>query len=149
MAKRYVVNLTADESEAIEQLLKRERLSGEKRQRANILLKANEGLTDEEIADVLEVGVATVERVRKRCVEQGIEACLERKARETPPRPRKFDGETEAKLVQIACSAPPAGRVRWTLDLLVDRLVELKVFDEVSASSVQRVLKKTKLSPGW
>jgi transposase len=149
MAKLHIVNLTSDESEALEQLVRRDRVSGLKRQRASILLKANEGLTDEEIADELDVGVATVERVRKRCVERGVEACLDRKPQATPSCPRKFDGETEARLVHLACSEPPPGRVRWTISLLGDRLVELKVFEKVSASSVQRVLKKTKLSLGW
>jgi len=148
MAKRYFVNLTSDEIEGLDQLLKRERLSGEKRQRASILLRANEGLTDEEIADELAVGVATVERIRKRCVERGIVACLERKAHANPSRPRKFDGAAEARLAQIACSSPPEGRVRWTLSLLADKLVALEVFEEVSKSSVQRVLKKTKSSLG-
>jgi transposase len=146
--KRYVVNLTADERASLRDLLKRKRLSAVKRQRAMILLKADEGLTDEEIAEDLEVGRATVERVRQRCVERGIEGAVERKTQENPSRPQKFDGAAEAKLIQIACSSPPEGRSRWTLSLLSDRLVELKVFDSVSKSAVQRVLKKTSSSPG-
>jgi transposase len=118
-----------------------------KRQRAMILLKADDGLTDEEIAEDLQVGRATVERVRKRCLERGIAEALERKAQENPSRPRKFDGASEAKLVQIACSSPPEGRAHWTLSLLGDRLVELKVFDSISKSSVQRALKKNDLKP--
>lgn len=149
MAKLYVVNLTPDENAALEELVKRDRVSGLKRQRASILLKANQGLTDEEIADELEVGVATVERVRRRCVEQGIEACLDRKPQSNPSRSRKFDGESEARLVQLACTEPPPGRARRTISLLGSKLVELKVFETVSKSSVQRVLRKTKLSLGW
>jgi transposase len=106
-----------------------------------ILLKADDGLTDEEIAEDLGVGRATVERVRERCVERGVAATIERKAQENPSRPRKFDGASEAKLV-LACSSPPEGRAHWTLSLLSDRLVELKVFDSISKSSVQRALKK-------
>ena len=143
MKKRYVVNLTAEERDSLAELVKRARVSGLKRQRASILLKADDGQTDQEIADDLDVGVATVERVRKRCAERGIAACLDRKKQEKPSRPRKLDGATEARLVQIACSAPPAGRARWTLTLLADRLVELKVFSAVSVSTVQRALKKT------
>src|ERR1035441_8693301 len=125
MRKRYLVNLTVDEHAALTQLVQRERVSGLKRLRASILLKADEGLTDQEIADDLEAGVATVERVRKRCCERGLEAALERKRQDSPSRPRKLDGASEARLVQIACSAPPAGRARWTISLLAARLVEL------------------------
>jgi transposase len=148
MKKRYIVNLTADERDALTQIVKRERVSGLKRLRASILLKADEGLTDQEIGDELEAGLATVERVRKRCCERGLEASLERKPQDNPSRPRKLDGASEARLVQIACSEPPKGRARWTISLLADRLVELEVFDSVSPSTVQRALKKTRPSAG-
>jgi len=148
MRKRYIVNLTAGERQALTELVSREKVSGVKRLRANILLKADEGFTDQEIADDLGAGVSTVERVRKRCAERGIVASLDRKPQDRPPRPRKMDGESEARLVQIACSSPPEGRVRWTVSLLADKLVELQVFDSVSASTVQRALKKTKSSRG-
>src|SRR3979490_2402724 len=114
MEKRWIVNLTAGEHSALEQLVRRERVSGLKRQRASILLKADDDLTDQEIADELEVGLVTVERVRKRCIERGVEACLERKPQENPSRPRKLDGASEAQLVRLACSSPPKGRSRWT-----------------------------------
>lgn len=148
MKKRYIVNLTRDERASLEDIAKRQRVSALKRQRALIVLRADDDLTDAEIAEDLEVGRATVERVRRRCVERGIAGALDRKAQENPSCPRKFDGASEARLVQIACSAPPAGHVQWTLSLLRDRLVELKVFDSVSKSSVQRTLKKTSSSPG-
>lgn len=146
--KRYVVNLAAAEREALTQLVSRERVSGLKRMRASILLKADDGLTDAEIAEDLGVGRITVERVRKRCCERGVEGCLERKAQENPSRPRKLDGASEAQLVRLACSQPPTGRARWTLTLLADTLVELKIFDSVSKSTVQRGLKKMSSSPG-
>ena len=146
--KRYVVNLTEDERASLEELTRRARVSGLKRQRALILLKADDGLTDREIADELEVGLVTVERVRKRCIERGIAATLDRKPQETPSRPRKFDGASEAKLTQIACSEPPAGQARWTIGLLADKLIELNVFESVSKSSVQRSLKKANSSLG-
>jgi transposase len=149
MRKRWIVNLTAEERAALEALARRERVSGMKRQRASILLKADEGLTDQEIADDLEVGLVTVERVRKRCCERGVQASLERKPQENPSRPRKLDGASEAQLVRLACSPPPPGRARWTVSLLADKLVELKVFDTVSASTVQRGLKKMRSSRGW
>ena len=148
MKKRYIVNLTASERDALTQLVSRERVAGLKRMRANILLKADEGMTDAEIADDLEIGVVTVERVRKRCIERGIEGCLDRKPQENPSRPRKLDGAAEAQLVRLACSEPPAGSARWTLSLLAGTLVELKIFDSVSKSTVQRGLKKTRSSRG-
>jgi transposase len=148
MKKRYIVNLTRDEREALTQLVRNQRVSGFKRQRAQILLKADDDLTDQEIADDIEVGLVTVERVRKRCIERGVEACLERKPQENPSRPRKLDGAAEAQLVRLACSSPPAGRSRWTLSLLADGLIELKVFDTVSKSTIQRGLKKMNSSPG-
>jgi transposase len=148
MKKRYIVNLTLSEREALTQLVRRDRVSGLKRMRASILLKADDNQTDQEIADDLEVGLVTVERVRKRCIERGVEACLERKTQDSPSRPRKLDGAAEAKLAQIACSSPPPGRARWTLSLLADQLVELEVFDKVSISTIQRGLKKTSSSLG-
>ena len=145
--KRYVVNLTEDERAALTELTRRQRVSGLRRLRAAILLKADEGLTDQEIVDDLAVASATVERVRKRCCERGIEGALDRKPQQHPSRPRKLDGAAEARLVQIACSAPPEGRSRWTLALLADRLVELQLFDSVSKSTIQRGLKKNEIKP--
>jgi transposase len=148
MRQRYDVNLTDEERAWLTELTRRARVSGLERQRALILLGADDDLTDQEIAEGLEVGVRTVERVRKRCMDRGVAAALERKPQEHSSRPRKFDGTSEAKLVQIACSTPPEGCARWTLSLLGDRLVELAVFESVSNSSVGRVLKKTRSSRG-
>jgi transposase len=148
MKKRWIVNLTVEERASLEELVNRGRVSGLKRLRASILLKADEGLTDREIADDLGVGLVTVERVRKRCCERGIGACLDRKASERTSRPRKFDGASEAELVRIACSPPPPGRAKWTISLLANMLVELQVFETVSPSSVQRTLKKMRPSLG-
>jgi transposase len=148
MKKRYVVNLTAEERVVLERIVGLERVSGLKRQRASILLKADDGLTDEEIADELGVGLVTVERVRKRCCERGLQASLDRKPQANASRPRKLDGAAEAQLVRLACSEPPTGAARWTLSLLANGLVELRVFDSVSKSTVQRALKKTSSSRG-
>lgn len=148
MKKRYIVNLTRAEREGLEQLVRRARVSGVKRERASILLRADDDLTDEEIADELQVGVKTVARVRQRCVERGVQASLERRPQDNPSRPRKLDGAAEARLTQIACSEAPEGRARWTLSLLADRMVELKVFESVSKSTIQRGLKKASSSPG-
>ena len=97
MKKRHIVNLTASEREALTQLVRRARVSGLTRTRASIPLMADEHQTDQEIADVLDVGLVTVERVRKRCMDRGVQACLERKAQETHSRPRKLEGASEAK----------------------------------------------------
>jgi transposase len=148
MHKRYIINLTRAEREALEQLVKRARVSGVKRQRASILLRADDDLTDQEIAEELQVGVKTVARVRQRCIDRGVEASLERKPQDNPSRPRKLDGAAEARLTQIACSEAPEGRSRWTLSLLADKMVELKVFESVSKSTIQRGLKKATSSPG-
>jgi transposase len=119
---------------------------------ARILLKADEGaagprLTDDEIADVLEVNRSTVERVRIRCVEDGFEAALRpRPSRQVPP--RKLDGAQEAHLVALACSPAPKGRKRWSLRLLADTLVELEIVDDISHETVRQTLKKTRSSRG-
>lgn len=144
----YVINLTEDERAALTEIMTRKRVLAQKRRRAHILLLADEGWTDEEIADRVEAGVRTVERVRQRCCERGLKASLDRKRQENPSRPRTFDGAAEARLVALACSEPPEGRARWTLTLLADKLVELEVVESVSRTTVHRTLKKTKSSPG-
>lgn len=147
MAK-YILNLTAIERTALTELYEKKRISALRRARAGILLKADEGLTDVEIAEDLGVGVATVERVRKRAVLEGLDVALERMKQSRPSREPTLDGRAEARLVQIACSGPPEGRGRWTLTLLADQLVELNVVDTVSVTTVHRRLKKTASSPG-
>jgi len=89
-----------------------------------------------------------VERLRQRFVEQGVEAALVRKKQDHPSRPPKLDGAAEARLIALACSAPPDGRKAWTMKLLADRLVELEVVDSVSDETVRRALKKTRSSRG-
>ena len=146
--KRYILNLTEDERAGLEEIVHRNRVSKLKLQRAQILLKADEGLTDEEIQDDLGVGTATVERIRKRAVLEGLEAALERKPGTRASRPRKLDGRAEAHLVAIACSEPPDGAPRWTLSLLGERMVELRIVDTVSRSTIHRSLKKTTSNRG-
>ncbi len=146
--EKYILNLTQDERAALTELVEKRRVAALRRNRAAIMLKADEGLTDAEIVDELGVGIATVERIRKRAVLEGIEAALERRKQERPSRKPKLDGRGEARLVQLACSEPPDGRSRWTLTLLADKLVELNVVDSVSVTTVQRRLKKTASNPG-
>lgn len=148
MRKRYIVNLTDDERATLTDIVRRKRVLAQKRQRAHMLLFADEGWTDQQIADKLDVGVRTVERVRQRCCERGLMATLERKPQENPSRPRTLDGAAEARLFSLACSEPPDGRVRWTLTLLADKLVELDVVESVSRTTIHRALKKTPSNPG-
>lgn len=147
--KKYIVDLTSEEREELEALISSGVAPARKLTRARILLKADEGWTDKDISEALDVGTATVERVRKRFVEWGgIKAIERRKPRRQYE--RKLDGDAEARLIALACSAPPEGRTRWTLQLLADKLVTLEAVDieSVSYETVRRVLKKTGLSLG-
>jgi transposase len=139
--KRYIVELTEEERSKLRLLTTTGRVLASKVTHARILLKADEGLTDVEIVEHLDVGVATVERVRKRFVLEGLEAALERKKQDNP-RALKLDGVGEARLVQLACSPPPPGRARWTLHLLAEKLVDLKVVESISHETVRQRLEK-------
>jgi transposase len=147
---KYVVRLSEAEHVELAELVARGRASASVRQRALILLKANvEGpaWTDEQIAEFAQVGRSTVHRARQRCVEEGLEGALRRKP--SPQRQyRKLDGVQEAKLVALACSDPPAGRVCWTMQLLADKLVELDIVDSIGREAVRVTLKKTRCIPG-
>lgn len=138
--KRYHINLTEEVREELVHLTTTGRHAARKVMHARILLKADEGLKDEQIAEHLDVSVCTVERVRKRCAFDGITAALNPKKR--PPGKPKLDGEGEARLVQLACSAPPDGRQRWTLHLLADKLVEREVVESISHETVRQRLEK-------
>lgn len=147
MAKRYRVTLTRPERQELRQLISRGKADARKLAHARILLQADEAeggprRTDKQIASALDTATRTVERVRERFVEQGLDAAL-------LPRPskrvyaRKLDGRQEAKLIALACSKPPAGKARWTLRLLADEMVELDVVDSLSHETVRQTLKKT------
>lgn len=145
--KRYVVTLTAEERCALQGLIAAGKASARKLTHARILLKADRvpegpGWNDEEIAEGLEVGHATVERVRQQFVEEGLEAALERRKPRRDYR-RKLDGDAEAHLIALACGAAPEGRARWTLRLLGERMVALEYVDTISHETVRRTLKKT------
>lgn len=151
--KKYKVTLTSEERHQLRDLIAAGRAAASKLAHARILLKADAAdggpaWADERIADALEVSTDTVARVRQRFVEQGLEAALSRKTPARPPRVPKLDGRAEARLIALACSAPPDGRARWTLKLLADKLVELEVVDAVSDETVRRALKKTRSSRG-
>ena len=151
--KKYTVSLTAEERQQLQELIAAGKAAAQKLSHARILLKADAAAggpawADRRIAEAVEVGVATVERVRQRFVEQGLKAALTRKRQDRPSRPRKLDGRAEARLIAVACSAPPEGRKGWTMRLLADKLVELEIVDAVSDETVRRVLKKTRSSRG-
>jgi len=151
MAKKYIVRLTAEEREELKALLNKGRVAARKRRHAEILLKADEGehgpaWNDKKIAETFEIGVRTVERVRQRLVEEGMDAALNEK-KKSRHRSKVIDGENEARLVALACSEAPDGRSRWTLQLLADRMVELEYVESVSGETVRQVLKKNELKP--
>jgi transposase len=151
--KKYKVTLTAQERGQLQEMIAAGKAGAMKMAHARVLLKADasEGgpaWPDARIAEAVELSVATVERVRQRFVEEGLEAALARKKQDRPSRPRKLDGAAEARLVAIACSEPPEGRDRWTMQLLADELVELRVVDSVSDETVRRTLQKTRSSRG-
>ena len=149
MPKKYVVELTDEQRSALLGTVNSGRESARKITRCRVLLKADEGETDEEIAAALGVSVGTPERVRRRFAVDGLAAAVDR--RPQPPRPaaRRLDGDAEARLTTLACSRPPDGRGRWTLDLLADRMVRLNVVGAVSRDTVGRALKKARPSRGW
>ena len=150
--KVYRVKLMPEERAHLQELLSKAKAAARPLTHARILLKADEGvagprLTDDEIAEAVEVNRSTVERVRIRCVEEGVEAA----PRPRPSRqlhPRKLDGVQEAQLVALACSPAPNGRDRWSLRLLADKLVELEIVDASSYETVRQTLKNTRSSRG-
>lgn len=138
--KHYIINLTEDEREELKRITITGRHAALKVLHARILLKADETLIDEEIAEHLSVSVRTVERIRRRCALEGISAALDPKPR--PAKEPKVDGEAESRLVHLACSEPPEGQQRWTLRLLAEKMVELEVIDSISHETVRQRLKK-------
>ena len=145
--KRWMVRLEAEERERLERLVRRGKAAAYKIRRAHILLGVDEadggrGLTDEEVARTLGIGIRAIESLRRRFVEEGLEECLIRKKQETPRVEPIFDGEKEAKLIAVACGPAPQDRARWTLELLANRVVQLRIVESCSPSTIQRMLKK-------
>ena len=150
--KGYRVKLSAEERQELKTLVSRGRGAAYKQTHGRVLLLSDEAhvdgaMKDEDIARVLQIGRATVERVRRRCVEEGIEAALGRK-RQVNRRPKRLDGQGEAHLIALACGERPEGRASWTLKLLADRLVECEVVESISTETVRQTLKKTNSSLG-
>jgi transposase len=150
MNKQYIVRLTKDERDQLLAMVRVGRDMAYRRLWARILLKVDEGaygpsLSDGEAAEALETTVRTVERLRIRFVEEGLEAALSRKRRRIPPRQAALDDPAIARLIAVCCSEPPAGHVRWTLRLLADQLMRQDVVKSVSRETIRRTLKRAKL----
>jgi transposase len=146
MAKIYKVELSKQEREELLAIIKKGKHTSQTYRNAYVLLNTDEGecsekITNAEITKVLKVGMRTIDRIKKRFIEEGFEACLSRKPT-TRVYERKFDGDVEAKLVSIACSEPPKGFSKWSLRLLANKMVELKYVEDISHETVRTVLKK-------
>ncbi len=151
--KKYRISLTPAERAQLLDLISAGRETAQALARARILLKADQAeggpaWDDGRVAEALGCGRRTVERVRQRLVEDGLDAALTHKPQCRPSRQPVLDGAAEARLIAVACSEPPDGRAAWTLKLLADRLVELEVVESVSRYTVRRALKKTRSSRG-
>jgi transposase len=151
MSPRYRVTLTTDEHKELEAMTHRGKTHARRFIHARALLLCDAGVDGPawnvaDVAEALGVTGRTIEHLKKRFVEDGLEAALERKPREKPPREVTFDGAFEARLIALACSDTPEGRRRWTVRLLADKAVELRLAESVSHMTVQRVLKKMNLS---
>jgi Homeodomain-like domain len=149
--KKYVVKLDEAERSHLQALITKGKSPAKRLLKARILLKADacgrgEGWSDGRIVEALDTNMSMVTRVRRQFVEEGLEAVLGRKQRESPARTPIFDGEKQARLTALACSTPPEGYARWTLRLLEDKVVELGIVERASDNTIGRVLKKTRFS---
>jgi transposase len=149
---RYTIKLTKEEVGELYSIINKGSHSSQTFRTAYILLNCDEGeyaekITNEQISKVLKVGMRTIDRVKKKFIEEGFEGVLDRR-----PTSRvyetKSDGDVEAKLVALCCSEPPKGFAKWSLRLLADKMVELEYVESISHVTVRSVLKKTNLSPG-
>jgi hypothetical protein len=146
--KKYVVRLSAEERDQLNALIRSGKRSAQLLTKARILLKADvsdagEGWSDSVIAAALDTSIANIERTRRHLVEEGFEAVLTRKYNPNSARPRIFDGAAEAKLIALTLSPAPAGYARWSLCLLEEKVVELKIVEKASDNTIGRTLKKT------
>lgn len=146
--KLYVVRLSTEERERLTTLISVGKHPARQLTKARILLKADvsdagDGWSDSKIAEALDTSIDTVARTRQQLVEEGFEAVLVRKHSSASARKRIFDGAAEAKLIALACSEPPQGRAKWTLALLEEAVVELKIVERASDNTIGRTLKKT------
>lgn len=146
MPKRYVVKLSEEDRAQLRALTSKGKAGARRIKRALILLRTDEGAPDVDIVAGVGVGVSTVERTRRRFVEEGMEAALSERPR--PPKPPTLDGRGEAMLLALACSDAPEGRAKWSMQMLADKLVELGAVKSISDETVRRSLKKARRSRG-
>jgi transposase len=146
MGKRYRVTLSDEERDRLEGLTRKGTASVRMVRRAQTLLLAAEERRDEDIAAALRIGVSTVERTRRRCVEEGVEAALRERPR--PGARPKLGPKAQAYVVALACTKPPEGRHRWTLRLLADRVVEVELVPDITPEAIRLLLKRTSSSRG-
>lgn len=144
--KKHIVSLDDQERETLLALTTKGKVGARTLKRALVLLAADDGERDQDIAASVRVSVDTVERIRKRFVEEGLEAALRERPR--PGKARKLDGRQEAYLIALTCSTPPAGRNRWTMQLLADQMVERQVVERLCDETVRRTLKRGASNPG-
>lgn len=150
MPKKYRVKLSKVQREKLQELTSRGTMKVRKYKRARVLLLADEAhkegcKSDKEVAERVDISVSTIQRIRRRFVEEGLESAISEKPR--PGRSRTFTGQQRAQITALACSEPPEGHARWSLRLLANKLVELEIVDSISHVTVQEVLKKTNFSP--
>lgn len=143
MNKKYIVDLTEQQRSRLRELFRCGRHSARRIRYGQALLKADAGWTDQRICEALDISIRTMQRIRQRFVEEGLEVALGTRSRKPRPYARKLDGRKEAHLIALACSEPPEGSTRWTLRMLADRMVELCYVDTLSHETVRRTLKKT------
>ena len=146
MLKKYIIRLTTEEREYLQEVIKKLKGSGEKIRRAQILLKADAdgaNWTDKQIAEAYSCRIKTVENIRQRFVERGFQETLDGKKRENSPIPKLLNGEQEASIIALRLGSPPLGYANWTLRLLVDKAVELEIVESISYETVRQTLKKT------
>ena len=146
MTKKYIVRLSEEERSLLRDIVKKLKGTSQKVRRANILFKADTNgpnWSDAKIAEALDCRTRTVENVRRRLVTEGLDAVLNRKKRETPPRPKILDGKQEAQVIALRLGKPPAGFANWSLRLMAQRIVELEIVDSISHETVRGTLKKT------
>lgn len=146
MLKKYIIRLTTEEREYLQEVIKKLKGSGEKVRRAQILLKADAdgaSWTDKQIAEAYSCRIKTVENIRQRFVERGFQETLDGKKRENSPIPKLLNGEQEASIIALRLGSPPPGYANWTLRLLADKAVELEIIESISYETVRQTLKKT------
>jgi len=144
---KYVVELTSEERKELSELVSKGKAAARKITHARVLLQANESengpvWTDKQISGAFGIHINTIHGIRRRFVEQGLQAALERKKQDTPSRKRIVDGEVEAHLIALRCGNPPEGKNQWNLRLLADKLVTLEIVPSISHETVRQALKK-------